>query len=50
MQPQKHDYLFYVTRKDGSGKHYFARTEAEHQANINRSKQNQQSMSAENRD
>ena len=26
MHPQKHDYLFYVTRKDGSGKHYFART------------------------
>ncbi len=44
MHPQKHDYLFYVTRKDGSGKHYFARTDVEPQANINKSKQNQQSM------
>lgn len=42
IQPMKHDYLFYVTRKDGTGKHYFARTQEEHQANINRSKQNQQ--------
>lgn len=44
MYPQKHDYLFYVTRKDGTGKHYFARTDAEHQANIHKSKQNQQGM------
>ncbi|SMO63252.1 endolytic transglycosylase MltG [Melghirimyces algeriensis] len=39
LEPENHQYLFYVTRKDGSGLHYFARTEAEHQRNIERSKQ-----------
>jgi UPF0755 protein len=39
LNPEKHQYFFYVTRKDGSGRHYFARTEAEHQRNILRSKQ-----------
>lgn len=38
---QKHEYLFYVTKKDGSGQHYFSRTYEEHQKNINRSKQNE---------
>ncbi|MDQ0339553.1 UPF0755 protein [Caldalkalibacillus uzonensis] len=28
--PAKHDYLFYVTKKDGSGTHYFSKTYAEH--------------------
>lgn len=41
LEPEQHDYYFYVTRKDGSGKHYFARTEKEHEQNIERSKQNQ---------
>ncbi|PTM59626.1 endolytic transglycosylase MltG [Desmospora activa] len=41
LAPEKHNYFFYVTRKDGTGKHYFARTEEEHEANIERSKQNQ---------
>ncbi|SFS97544.1 endolytic transglycosylase MltG [Marininema halotolerans] len=39
LYPEKHSYLFYVTRKDGSGRHYFARTEAEHEQNIKKSKQ-----------
>ncbi|PTX58446.1 UPF0755 protein [Melghirimyces profundicolus] len=38
LEPEKHDYLYYVTRKDGSGRHYFAKTEAEHQKNIEKSK------------
>jgi UPF0755 protein len=29
-----------VARNDGSGAHYFARTEAEHQANIARARAN----------
>ncbi|MFC4076841.1 endolytic transglycosylase MltG [Salinithrix halophila] len=38
LNPEKHPYLFYVTRKDGSGLHYFARTDREHQQNIKKSK------------
>lgn len=41
LEPEEHDYFFYVTRKDGSGKHYFARTDQEHEENIEKSKQNQ---------
>lgn len=39
--PESHDYFYYVTKKDGSGEHYFARTYYEHQQNIAKSKQNQ---------
>jgi UPF0755 protein len=38
---EKNNYLFYVTKKDGTGQHYFAATYQEHQQNINKSKQNQ---------
>lgn len=40
INPAQHDYLFYVTKKDGTGAHYFGRTMDEHQQNINRSEQN----------
>jgi UPF0755 protein len=40
LYPAEADYLYYVTRKDGSGGHYFARTLAEHEANVRRSRQN----------
>lgn len=36
-QPEKHEYLYYVTKKDGSGEHYFAKTLDEHNQNIARS-------------
>lgn len=36
--PEKHNYLYYVTKKDGSGEHFFAETFAEHQRNIAKSK------------
>ncbi len=39
--PESHEYYYYVTKKDGSGEHYFARTFAEHQQNIAKSKHNQ---------
>ena len=39
LYPAEADYLYYVTRKDGSGGHYFARTLAEHLANDRRSRQ-----------
>ncbi|MDA8353438.1 MAG: endolytic transglycosylase MltG [Firmicutes bacterium] len=39
LHPEEHDYFFYVTRKDGTGRHYFARTEAGHNRNIKRSEQ-----------
>jgi UPF0755 protein len=38
LYPADVDYLYYVTRKDGSGGHYFARTLAEHEANDRRSR------------
>ncbi|NLZ92542.1 MAG: endolytic transglycosylase MltG [Firmicutes bacterium] len=41
LYPADVDYLYYVVKGDGSGEHYFGRTLAEHEANINRSKQNQ---------
>ncbi|SEM73417.1 endolytic transglycosylase MltG [Lihuaxuella thermophila] len=40
LNPKKHKYEYYVTREDGSGGHYFARTLAEHNRNIARSKKN----------
>lgn len=40
INPNQHDYLFYVTKKDGTGGHYFGRTLDEHQQNIQRSEQN----------
>lgn len=39
LYPEETPYLFYVTRKDGSGGHYFAETYEEHQRNIELSKQ-----------
>jgi len=38
LQPEASDYLFYVTKKDGSGEHLFAKTFAEHEKNIEKSK------------
>lgn len=40
IYPEEHDYYFYVTKKDGSSEHYFARTLAEHNQNNAKSKQN----------
>ncbi len=31
VYPEKNDYFFFVTKKDGSGEHYFSKTFAEHQ-------------------
>ncbi len=38
--PQENSYLFYVTKKDGTGEHYFAKTYEEHLNNIEKSNQN----------
>ncbi|MBP1930470.1 endolytic transglycosylase MltG [Ammoniphilus resinae] len=38
VQPQKNHYLFYVTKKDGSGEHYFSETYQQHLHNIALSK------------
>ncbi|WP_241254454.1 endolytic transglycosylase MltG [Brevibacillus sp. SYP-B805] len=32
VQPAKHDYFFFVTKKDGSSEHYFSKTYEEHLA------------------
>ncbi|MCP1355392.1 endolytic transglycosylase MltG [Aneurinibacillus migulanus] len=37
----KHKFLFYVTKKDGTGQHYFAATYQEHLKNIDKSKTNE---------
>ena len=36
LTPARHDYLYFCARRDGSGRHAFARTLAEHEANIRR--------------
>jgi len=36
LEPERHDYLFFVARRDGSKQHAFATTLAEHEANIDR--------------
>lgn len=40
IHPDQHGYLFYVTKKDGSGEHYFSKTYQEHLRNIALSKTN----------
>lgn len=39
LNPADVDYLFFVTREDGTGGHYFGRTLREHNENIRRSRQ-----------
>ncbi|MNJ37950.1 putative aminodeoxychorismate lyase [compost metagenome] len=39
LEPKSSEYLFYVTKKDGSGEHLFAKTYAEHLQNIEKSKE-----------
>lgn len=41
IDPTKHDFYYYVTKGDGSGEHYFAKTYAEHEQNILKSDENQ---------
>ena len=38
LNPEKSDYLFYVTKKDGTQEHLFAKTYKEHLKNIETSK------------
>lgn len=42
LYPEEHNYLFYVTKKDGSNTHLFAETYQQHQRNIEKSKQTAQ--------
>jgi UPF0755 protein len=37
LEPEAHEFLYYVTKNDGSGEHYFAKTHEEHLQNINKS-------------
>jgi UPF0755 protein len=39
LYPSPNDFYFYVTKNDGSGEHYFAKTFAEHEQNIAKSGQ-----------
>lgn len=41
IEPETHSYLFYVTKKDGSGEHYFSETYQQHLKNIALSKRAQ---------
>ncbi len=40
LYPEKTDYFYYVTKKDGSHKHLFAKTLKEHNRNIDKSNEN----------
>lgn len=42
LYPEEHDYLYYVTKKDGTQSHLFAKTYNEHLKNIEKSKQTTQ--------
>jgi UPF0755 protein len=41
LQPEQHDYLYFVALPDGSGGHVFAKTFAEHMENVRRYRQGQ---------
>jgi UPF0755 protein len=36
LYPEQHDYLYFVALPDGSGRHVFAATFAEHEENVRR--------------
>ena len=40
VNPAKHDFFFYVTKKDGTSEHYFSKTLQEHNANNAKSRGN----------
>lgn len=40
LHPQKNNYFYYVTKKDGTGEHYFSETFEKHKENIRRSEAN----------
>lgn len=41
LEPEKHSYLYYVTKKDGTGEHYFAETYEQHRNYIAQSNKTQ---------
>lgn len=43
LNPESHGFMFFVARGDGSGLHYFAKTNAEHNANRIKYKKNKES-------
>lgn len=42
LNPEKHNYLYYVTREDGTNRHFFATTYAQHLQNNEISKKNRE--------
>ncbi|MFC4076842.1 endolytic transglycosylase MltG [Salinithrix halophila] len=46
LNPERHKFLYYVTKKDGTGKHYFAETFDQHRTFIEKSKKTQTQNSA----
>lgn len=40
LYPEKHQYLYFVAKEDGSGEHYFSRTLEEHEENIAKAEAN----------
>lgn len=41
LNPKQHDYLYYVTKSNGTGQHYFSKSLAEHNRYIQQSNKNQ---------
>lgn len=48
LYPETTEYMFYVTKKDGTSEHYFSKTFAEHEANIEKSNENAKKASTSN--
>ncbi len=48
--PEEHPYFFYVTKKDGSNEHYFAKTNAEHEQNKALSERNRKKQDSVKQD
>ncbi len=47
LEPEDHEYLYYVTRKDGTKLHYFSKTYKEHLALKSKSEKNQTQTSGQ---
>lgn len=42
LDPEQHDYYYFVAKEDGSGEHYFSRTLDEHHENVAKAEANRQ--------
>ncbi len=50
LNPENHEYEYYVTKGDGTGTHYFAETYSQHNRNVKMSNANEQKRKKETQD